>query len=80
MTESEDKLTHSLFMTLREKVSTNKVLKAFTKSGWAWRNCSWDEYEVTLKDLAELVMTSTNPVLISDLPKASLRSTRLNPS
>ena len=42
-----------------------KIVKMFTKHGWKWRTCAWDEYEIESHGVAELVITSTNPILMS---------------
>ena len=60
-----DNLALSLDMTVESSVSPMRIVKLFTKSGWSWRNCSRDEYEVESKNVGELIITSSKPILIS---------------
>lgn len=60
-----DTFTHSVYMTLRTTRSAMKIVKLFKARGWSWRNCAWDEYEITAENIAELVIASKNPILIS---------------
>lgn len=62
---SDDILPHSVYMTLRTRKSASQVVRLFTSHGWSWRNCAWDEYEIASEGIAELVITSTNPILVS---------------
>ena len=60
-----DNLPLSIYMTVESSVSPLRIVKLFTKSGWSWRSCSWDEYEVEAENVGELIITSSKPILIS---------------
>ena len=63
--DNVDNLTCDLHMTLGAGNSATRILKLFTSQGWTWRNCSWDEYEINAQNIAELIITSSDPILIS---------------
>ena len=59
-----DYLPHHIYMSLWTDKSCADVASLFAAAGWSSRKCSWTDYEVEMRDKAESVIESKNPVLV----------------
>jgi len=60
----DDELPHQIHMALWTDLSIEDIANEFSDWGWSSTKCSWTEYEVELRNKAELVIESKDPVLV----------------